>query len=277
MSHQDTEKIDIQSWLDRQQVSQRTIDLSIVVPAYNEQWRIPSTLIDLLDYLDDSSLSYEVIVVDDGSSDGTSDVVKKFEKIRTQIRHIRIPVNYGKGHAVKTGILNSYGNRVLFTDADGATPIKELERLMAALDKGVDVAIGSRALASEDTQVTTNFMRKYLGRIFNAFINLFLLKEVSDTQCGFKLFTAPAALYLFETQRSKGFSFDFEILFIANRVGMKVSEVPVNWQNVPGSKVNVVIDGLKMFIDIFVFRFRHRGLSTDSFKMFLEKIKNSPK
>jgi len=271
------QKVDIEGWLKSQESRERMLDLSIVVPAYNEQWRIPTTLINLLDYLDQSELHYEIIVVDDGSLDNTTEVVKKFEKIRSQIRHIRIPSNYGKGNAVKTGVLNSYGKRILFTDADGATPIEELERLSVAMDQGADVVIGSRAISSKETKVVTNFFRKYLGRVFNTIINLFLIKDVADTQCGFKLFTASSAKFLFESQRAKGFSFDFEILFIARKTGLKVSEVPVNWQNVPGSKVNVMLDGLRMIFDIFIFRFRHRKLSSKDFQKFIEEVENSPK
>lgn len=250
----------VKAWLERQTSTDRSLDLSIIIPAYNEQWRLPSTLIDIIDYIDSRNLKAEVIVVDDGSTDATSDTVKKFEKIRPCVRLLRVPKNTGKGNAVRTGMLNSYGKAVLFTDADGSTSIHELERLAPALTEGADVVIGSRAMASQDTKVSTFSYRRVMGRIFNFFVNLIVLPGIADTQCGFKLFTAEAAKFLFERQKSDGFSFDVEILYIARRAGMKVAEVPINWTNAPGSKVNLVLDSSKMLIDIVRFRIRHSAL-----------------
>lgn len=263
-----TSKID--EWISIQEEKEKILDLSIIVPAYNEEWRIPATLIDLVDYFDQTELTYEVIVVDDGSTDQTSIVVRKFEKLNPQIRHIRIPVNSGKGFAVKTGVLNSYGRMVLFTDADGSTAAKEFEKLSLALDRGADVAIGSRALRHEETKVITNPFRKFVGRLFNAVINIFLISNIKDTQCGFKLFTSNAAAFLFEKQRANGFSFDFELILIAKKAGMKIDEIAVNWHNVPGSKVNVLRDGFKMVLDIFHYRFVHRSITVDTYKIFSE-------
>lgn len=167
-------------------------------------------------------------------------------------------------------MLNSYGKRVLFTDADGSTPAEEFARLSLAIDHGAHLAIGSRALSHGETKVTTNFFRKYLGRLFNSAINLFLISNIKDTQCGFKLFTANAAAFLFEKQREKGFSFDFEIILIARKVGLRIEEIPVNWHNVPGSKVNVIKDGLKMVRDIFLYRVIHRSISEKTYEDFIE-------
>lgn len=150
---------------------------------------------------------------------------------------------------------------ILFTDADGSTPISEIERLQEAIIEGADVAIGSRALHSQNTKVSTVPHRKYLGRIFNLFVNLWMLPSIADTQCGFKMFTDRAAKFLFERQKSDGFSFDVEILYIAQRAGLKIVEVPINWTNAPGSKVNLILDSIKMLVDIIRFRFRHSSIS----------------
>jgi dolichyl-phosphate beta-glucosyltransferase len=255
----------VQSWIGHQAITAEAVALTIVVPAYNEQRRLPPTLIDIIDFCDQRNTPYEVIVVDDGSTDETTEVVRKFEKVRGQVRLIQLARNAGKGHAVRVGMLNSKGTRVLFADADGATPIAELTRLEAALDSGADVAIGSRAKASTNTRVDTLIHRKLLGRIFNKCVNLILLPGIEDTQCGFKLFTRPAAEFVFKQQRSDSFSFDVEILYLAQRVGMTIHEVPINWQNIPGSKVNLVLDALKMFRDIFRFRLVHRNVTQSSF------------
>jgi dolichyl-phosphate beta-glucosyltransferase len=255
----------VSDWLSKQPQQCPPVDISVVVPAYNEERRLPPTLINMIDYMDEHHPSHEIIIVDDGSTDSTAEVVTKFEKIRPTIRLIRLARNQGKGHAVRMGVLNSKGARIVFADADGATPIEELPRLLKALHDGAQVAIGSRAAQSTETTVKTSWYRKYPGRIFNFFVNNVVLPGIKDTQCGFKIFTAPAAQFIFSRQKADRFSFDVELLFLATRAGMKISEVPVNWTNVPGSKVNVLVDGLKMLRDVFIFRFRHRGVTPEDF------------
>jgi dolichyl-phosphate beta-glucosyltransferase len=239
------------------------------VPAYNEERRLPPALIDMIDFLDGLKIQYEILVVDDGSHDQTEAVVRKFTRIREQVRLIRLPRNYGKGHAVRTGMLNASGQYLLFADADGATPIEELERLLNVLkNENVEVAIGSRAMGSEETAISTVWYRKAMGRIFNFFVNSFLLPDFHDTQCGFKMFSRRAGRFLFSHQQSDGFSFDIELLFLSKNADIKVREVPVNWTNVPGSKVNLILDSLRMFRDIFVFRLRHHGMTPQSYANF---------
>jgi dolichyl-phosphate beta-glucosyltransferase len=266
----------IATWIDRQPVTAAQVDLSVVVPAYNEERRLPPTLIDMIDYLDRRGLSYEILVIDDGSRDGTPEVVRKFERVRNQVRLIQLPKNYGKGHAVRLGVLNSRGARVLFADADGATPIQELDRLQTALSSGADLAIGSRALASSDTKVATSIHRRVLGRVFNRCVNLILLPSIADTQCGCKMFTRTAALFLFRRQRADRFSFDVELLYMAHKANMVIKEVPINWTNVPGSKVNLVLDSLSMFRDVLRFKVRHRGVSRESFEQFKSNADQQP-
>ncbi len=258
----------LNDWIERQPVSSPPVDISVVVPAYNEERRLPPTLIDIIDFFERKGCRYEVLVVDDGSTDNTAEVVRKFERVRSEVRLIQLPKNQGKGHAVRLGVLNSRGSRILFVDADGATPIAEFDRLQAALDAGSQIAIGSRALASRDTKVATSLHRKVLGRVFNRCVNVILLPSIADTQCGFKMFSREAALFLFRRQTSDRFSFDVELLFLAHKVGLPIAEVPINWTNVPGSKVNLVLDALLMFRDVFRFRVLHRNVSREQFEEF---------
>lgn len=244
------------------------VDLSVVVPAYNEYLRLPFALMDMIDYLDGYGQRYEIIVVDDGSSDQTCDAVNKFEKLRHNIRLIRLPRNCGKGHAVKCGMINARGTRRLFADADGATPFAELRRLTEALDNGADIAIGSRAKHSTETAVHTSFHRRLMGRVFNAIINILLVPGIEDTQCGFKLFTARSAQFIFPRLKSDGFGFDVELLTIAGKAGLKVAEVPVNWTNIPGSKVNLLLDPLRMLRDAIASRIWHRAVTPESYRQF---------
>ncbi|MBX7137468.1 MAG: glycosyltransferase family 2 protein [Oligoflexia bacterium] len=261
---------EVERWIARQPESSGPIDISVVIPCFNEERRLPSTLIEVIDYFDQRQLAYELIVVDDGSNDGTSTQVRRFEKIRKQVNLIRVPKNSGKGFAVRTGVLNSQGTLVLFADADGSTPIAEIERLEKALQQGADMAIGSRAKADAQTHVKTSWYRKYPGRIFNLAVNLIVLPGFADTQCGFKLFRKVPGHFIFERQRANRYSFDVEILYIAVRSGLKIAEVPVNWENVPGSKVNLLLDSLKMLRDLFVFRVRHRGLGPAEYTKYLQ-------
>lgn len=246
--------------------------LSVVIPAYNEEWRLPFALIDTIDFLEGRQDPYEIIVVDDGSSDNTAGVVRKFHRICPRLKLLQLPCNSGKGCAVRNGILEARAPRIIFVDADGAAPISEITRLERALSNGADAAIGSRAIPTEQTRVVTHWHRKYLGRAFNCCINLLLLPKIADTQCGFKMFTSQAARFLFSRQQANGFSFDVEILHIARRAGLRVDEVPINWTNVPGSKVNLFLDPLRMFFDIMCFGWRHRRINQQSWSGFLHEV-----
>ncbi len=250
---------EVADWMEKREGSAVELDLSVVIPAYNEQFRLPATLVDAIDYLDGRELRYELIVVDDGSRDETSSIVTKMSKLCQQVQLIVLPKNSGKGAAVKAGMLSARGRHVLFADADGATPIAELEKLAEALNAGADVAIASRALHSDSTKIRTSLHRKLIGRTFNWIVNTLLVPDVADTQCGFKLFSNAAKELLFRQQTLSGFAFDVEILFLAQRSKLKIAEVPVNWRNIPGSKVNLMVDSTRMFLDLFVVLFRHRN------------------
>jgi dolichyl-phosphate beta-glucosyltransferase len=231
-----------------------TPDLSVIFPAYNEEDRLERTLRDAAEYFRGRRLDVELIVVDDGSRDGTSHLVRRLSREFAELRLIRLPANRGKGYAVRSGVVNARGRRILFADADGATPMPEIERLEARLDQGGDVAIGSRALAGDNTRVQARFYRRIIGRTFHFLVELLTVRGFQDTQCGFKLFRAAAAQDLFSRMRMDGFSFDVEVLLMARRGGYTVAEVPVNWEHQPGSRVNLATDSLAMARDLFIIR-----------------------
>jgi len=197
------------------------IALSVVIPAYNEERRLPATLRDLQAFLDRDGRRAEVIVVDDGSTDGTSDAVRRAALDDARVRLIRLPQNRGKGYAVRTGVVNAAGRLVLFADADGATPFGELARLEEHLRNGARVAIGSRALRDAQTRVEARIYRRIAGRMFHAVVRLSAIRGFTDTQCGFKLFEASTAQDLFSRMRMTGYSFDVELLLMATRAGYK--------------------------------------------------------
>jgi dolichyl-phosphate beta-glucosyltransferase len=232
-------------------------DLSIIIPAFNEEARVGPTLMEYAAYCREGGRRVELIVVDDGSLDRTSTVVNTLAAEYPEIRLIRLAENQGKGHAVRSGVVNAQGRFVLFADADGATVLSEIERLEAALAAGADVAIGSRALADARVKVHARLYRRVMGRIFHGIVETLTVPGVKDTQCGFKLFRGPVAHDLFSRMRIRGFSFDVEVLMMAQRRGYRIAEVPVNWTHQPGSKVNLVTDSARMVRDLFVIRGRY--------------------
>ncbi len=233
-------------------------DLSVVVPAYNEAHRLPPSLRQVEAYLRASDRSSELIVVDDGSTDATVGAVSALVDEGLSIKLIRHPENRGKGAAVRTGVMAAIGRLVLFTDADLSTPIADVERLVAALDAGADVAFGSRAIDRSLVQVHQPFHREAMGRIFNKFVQVILLPGLKDTQCGFKAFRTESARELFSTMITTGFDFDPEILYRARRRGMKIAEVAVHWRNSPDTRVSAIKDSAGMFVSLFRVRRRVR-------------------
>jgi len=219
---------------------------SVVIPAFNEAIRLPRYLEDIAAYLGSRGEPWEVIVVDDGSTDGTAEVARTVAARYSEVRLLRQPVNGGKGAAVRSGMLAARGAWRLFADADGATPIAELKRLEAALSAGADVAIGSRAIAAPGVVVRARRHRVAAGRIFNALAERLGLAGIHDSQCGFKAFTAAAAADLFSRLATAGFGFDVELLLRARARGWRVVEVAVNWEDQPASKVGVLKDGPRM-------------------------------
>jgi dolichyl-phosphate beta-glucosyltransferase len=233
--------------------------LSIVLPAYNEERRILPTLLSIGRYLENRRIPAEVLVIDNGSDDGTAHVVEATALHYSEIRLIRQGRRGGKGAAVRTGVLSSKGTWVLFADADGSTPIEEVERLLYEGARGADVAIGSRALKAPDVRVEWPLGRQLMGRLFAALVRWFAMPRIADTQCGFKLFRREVADWIFSRQVLERFGFDVEVLFLARHYNCEISEVPVNWTNVDGSKVGW-LSGLDAFFDIFRVRWIHRNM-----------------
>jgi dolichyl-phosphate beta-glucosyltransferase len=233
--------------------------LSIVIPAYNEERRLPATLDRILAYAERSPVPLrEILVVDDGSRDGTAALAEARGGI---IRLVRNPGNRGKGYAVRQGMLAAAGDWILSTDADLSAPIEELEKLVAtARRENAVVAIGSRALDRKLVKVHQPLMREISGRAFNVVMRLVTGLPFRDTQCGFKLFRRDAAREIFPRQVEDGFSFDVEDLLIAQALGLRSIEVPVEWSNVEGTKVGLM-QGIKSFADLV--RIRARAVRGD--------------
>jgi dolichyl-phosphate beta-glucosyltransferase len=231
--------------------------VSIVVPAYNEEGRLPSTLDRILAYLGHMNFSFaEVVVVDDGSRDGTAALVERYRRDHPMIRLLRNPGNRGKGYSVRRGALESKGEWIVSTDADLSAPIEELDKLFDAVDHAeAQVAIGSRALDRSLVGVHQSALREMSGRAFNVLMRGITGLPFRDTQCGFKLFRADAARAIFPRQRLDGFSFDVEDLVIAKEQGIKVIEVPVVWNNVEGTQVSTLA-GLASFWALLGIRWR---------------------
>jgi dolichyl-phosphate beta-glucosyltransferase len=237
------------------------IDLSIVIPGYNEQARLPRTVLETMVWCKARSLNFELILVDDGSRDETLALARLFEESDIRIRAIACP-HMGKGAAVRMGMLNAKGRLVLFMDADGATPLNEIPKLIAAIEEGYDVAIGSRIVRRPgEAEIKTSLHRRLIGRTFALLVGLLAIDGIADTQCGFKMFRRETAATLFSRQRIPGFAFDVEILFLARRLSLSIAEIPVNWVAQAGSKVNLVTDSARMLWDISHIPWIHRNLA----------------
>jgi dolichyl-phosphate beta-glucosyltransferase len=221
--------------------------LSVVIPAYNEEARLGGTLQATLAYLDAHAPSFELIVVDDGSTDKTAKIVEAVQATRPEVKLLSYGGNRGKGYAVRFGMLRASGQRILFCDADLATPIEEIEKLNAALDEGYDIAIGSRDVKGSQLIKHQSFLREHGGKAFNQLVQRLTVPGIHDTQCGFKLFTRSAAQSVFSRCQIDHFAFDVELLYIARRLfGLRIAEVPIRWAHQEGSKVRFWRDGFRM-------------------------------
>jgi len=222
--------------------------LSIVVPAYNEEDRLRKTLPEFLKFLAASKKPVEIIFVDDGSHDNTSEVIRKSIEGLKNARLIKIPVNRGKGAAIREGMLSARGDFVIFADADNSSSIWQAEKLLQAADEKT-VVIGSRYVPGSQIGIKQPLYRIIGSRIMNLLIRIILLPAIKDTQCGFKLFPQRAVGEIFPKIRLTRFSFDLEVLALAKALGYRIKEVPIEWEDNPHSTVDPVKDGLKLLRD----------------------------
>jgi len=222
--------------------------LSVVIPAYNEERRLPPTLGRVKQYLAVQDYPSEIMVVDNNSKDATAEVARK-----AGVTVLSEP-RQGKGIAVQTGMLAARGEYVLFSDADLSTPIEEVEKLMVALRAGHDIAIGSRALPESNLPVRQPWYRELVGRAGNLLVRVMAVHGIADTQCGFKLFPRDIARRLFGAQRMTGIAFDMEVLFLAQRLGLKIAEIPVTWIDNPDTRISRVRDSADAIKDLIRIR-----------------------
>ncbi len=248
---------------------QKTLPLlSVVVPAYNEEARIGATLKRMLTYFDEQPYLYEILVVSDGCTDRTHEIVNQIIEQRSEVRLLTYSPNHGKGHAVRVGMLAATGERILFSDADLATPIEEIEKLSSALDAGCDIAIGSRDSIGSELIRRQSLLREMGGRLFNKMVQVMAVRGIHDTQCGFKLFTRRAAHDIFRRCQIDHFAFDVEVLFLARKLfNCRIAEIPVRWMHMEGSKVRFFRDAIRMVKTLFRIRITNYGAVASTYEL----------
>lgn len=228
--------------------------LSLIIPAFNEEARLEKSLIDAINYLHQQDYESEILVVDDGSTDGTTAVASKFSQVKLLVQ----PKNQGKGAAVRRGMLESNGDIRLFSDADFSTPIYESEKIIRSLANGADISIGSRAVDHSLIKEHQPFYREFMGKTFNKIVQALVIPGILDTQCGFKAFKSKPAIEVFSKSKINGFGFDVEALYLGSKFGYKIDEIPVEWYNDKRSRVHPIRDSWKMLLEIMKIKRLHR-------------------
>jgi dolichyl-phosphate beta-glucosyltransferase len=227
---------------------------SIIIPAYNEGLRLGASLDRVIAFVAQQRWQAEIIVVNDGSTDNTAELVREFATRNATVRLVSNPGNRGKGFSVRNGMLNAHGDILLFSDADLSAPISEAAKLIAAIEAGADVAIGSRWLDPSLQTHRQSLLRQFLGRGYNLLMRVILGLNFKDTQCGFKAFTRKAARLIFPAQQIERWGFDPELLFLARRAGLTAKEVAVRWGHDRGTRIHPFSDGLQMFLEMLSIR-----------------------
>lgn len=236
--------------------------ISVVVPAYNEANRIPPSLDRIVSYMQERHPDYEVLVVDDGSSDGTGDAVRRRFEGNPRVEVLDYGANRGKGYAVRHGMSRSTGDLVVFSDADLSTPIEEIEKMLPLMERGYDIVIGSRAHAQADIREHQPLYRELGGKLFNLLVRLVVMSGLHDTQCGFKLFRRSATAPILPHLRIDGFAFDVEVLALARAAGLQIAEVPVVWINSLTSRVRLSA-AVRAYFDLLDIRQRARRMQAN--------------
>ena len=236
---------------------EKGVHLSIVIPAYNEERRIAHSLERIVEYFRPKGVAYEIVVVDDASSDRTPEILKRYCASHSQIVSLRNVKNMGKGFTTRRGMLSARGDLILFTDTDLSVPIEELDRLLIYARDGFDIVFGSRYMPDSRIVSQQTWHRRKLGRVFNYLTRFLILPQFRDTQCGFKLFRRDTAQHLFKEQKLDGYAFDVEILYLASRSGYRIKEVGVTWFDAPFTKIRVFRDSVRMLSDIMKIKRMH--------------------
>lgn len=232
------------------------MEISVIIPAYNEEKRITPTIKSVVDYFEKSKIQdYEIIIVLDGPKDNTLEVVTDLSYKYAGIRIIDNKVNRGKGAVVKQGILESVGEYVVFMDADNSTHINELDKILPAIQQGIEVVVGSRDMPNSKVEIRQARYKEILGDLGNYWIQILLVGGINDTQCGFKVFSGQAARHIFSQVNMQGWSFDIEVLALARYFGYKIKEMPVIWYNDDSSHVKLQ-DYINVLLDTFIIKYR---------------------
>lgn len=239
--------------------------ISIIIPVFNEQSRIAKTLFEIKDYLSKQTYTSDIIIINDGSNDLTTEVVKVVDIYGEEIKSQQPTVivdnaqNVGKGYSIAKGMLIAKGDVIVFTDADASTPITEINKLLDQIDAGFDMVVGSRNLDASAVK-DRSVLRHLSGRCFNLLASALGLISISDSQCGFKAYRKELALDLAQRQKTNGFSFDVEHIFMASKLGYTIKDVPVEWHHENGSTISLLSDSFSMFFDMLKIRWLHRDL-----------------
>ena len=229
------------------------MELSVVIPAFNEEKRLEPSLQTITEFLEKNMENYEILVINDGSKDSTGNIIQKFKD--KKVRMIQNPKNMGKGFSVKLGMINAKYDPILFTDSDLATPIQETAKFMEAIQQGYDIVIASRNMEGAKITVEQPKYRQLLGKAFPMIVKRIILEEFKDTQCGFKMFKKTAARKIFPRQTLRRFAFDVEILYIAKQLNLKIKEMPVTWIDKEGSTLSPIKESIRMLNEVLKIKY----------------------